>query len=66
MISLHNIRPQYITDEKGQKKSVILSISEFQELLEDIEDLATVAERRNEPAISHDAFVDELKGDGLI
>ncbi len=66
MISLDNIRPQYITDEKGEKKSVILSMSDFQGLLEDIEDLATVAERRNEQTISHEAFIAELKGDGLI
>ena len=36
MISLDNVYPQYITDEKGKKKSVILSISKFQELIEDI------------------------------
>jgi hypothetical protein len=34
--------------------------------LEDIEDLATVAERREEPTISHEALLAELKRDGLI
>lgn len=29
MIKLHNICPQYIIDEKGKKKSIILSISKF-------------------------------------
>ena len=43
MIRLDNVYPQYITDEKGKKKSVILSISKFQELIKDIEDLATAA-----------------------
>jgi len=57
MIRLDNVYPQYITDEKGKKKSVILSISKFQELIEDIEDLATVAERREEPTISHKKFI---------
>lgn len=66
MISLDNIRPQYITDDKGKKKSVILSLSEFKELIEDIEDLAVVAERRDEPTISHKKFLEELKNDGLI
>ena len=66
MIRLDNVRPQYITDEKGRKKSVVLSISKFQELIEDIEDLAAVAERRDEPKISHKSLLAELKNDGLI
>lgn len=66
MIRLDNISPQYITDEKGKKKSVILPISKFHELLEDIEDLATVAERRDEPTMSHEEFLAELRNDGLI
>lgn len=66
MIRLDNVSPQYITDEKGKKKSVILPISKFQELIEDIEDLAAVAERRDEPTMSHKKFLAELKDDGLI
>jgi len=66
MIKLDSVSPQYVTDEKGKKKSVILSISTFQELIEDIEDLAAVAERRDEPTISHQKFLAELKNDGLI
>ena len=45
---------------------MILPINEFQELLEDIEDLATIAERRDEPTISHQQLIKELKKDGLI
>jgi hypothetical protein len=66
MIRLDNISPQYITDENGKKKSIILSISKFQELIEDIEDLAAVAERRDEPTIPHKKLLAELKNDGLI
>ncbi len=66
MIKLDNVCHQYITDEKGKKKSVILSISKFQELIKDIEDLAAVAERRDEPRMSHKNFLAELKNDGLI
>jgi hypothetical protein len=66
MVELKNLHLQYITDETGEKTSVILPIVEFQELLEDIEDLATVAERREEPTISHEELVAELKRDGLL
>jgi len=65
-MKLKDINPQYITNDTGEKISVILPISEFQDLLEDIEDLATVAERRDEPTISHEQLITELKRDGLI
>lgn len=38
-----------MVDENGRKQSVVLSISEYQELLEDLEDLAVIAERKDEP-----------------
>jgi hypothetical protein len=65
-MKLKDLNPQYITNDSGEKISVILPIGEFQELLEDIEDLATVAERRDEPTISHEQLITELKRDGLI
>lgn len=57
---------QYITNQAGEKTAVILSISEFEELLEDLHDLASVAERRAEPTISHEELLAELKRDGVI
>ncbi|MSQ15458.1 MAG: hypothetical protein EXR50_06310 [Dehalococcoidia bacterium] len=44
------IKHQFIIDAKGKKKAVILSLKEFKELLEDLEDLTLIAERRGEPA----------------
>ena len=66
MIGLKELDPQYITNEAGEKISVVLPLAKFQELLEDIEDLAAIAERREEPTIPHDEFVKELKQDGII
>jgi len=57
---------QYVTNQSGEKTAVIVPIEEFEELLEDIEDLAAVAERRDEPTVSHDELLTELKRDGLI
>jgi hypothetical protein len=45
---------QYITDADGQKIGVILSIEEYEQLLEDLHDLALVAERRLENPVSLD------------
>lgn len=66
MLHLSELHPQYIMNEVGEKISVILPMAEFQALLEDIEDLAILAERREEPTISHEDLVAELKKDGLI
>ncbi|HEX8161880.1 MAG TPA: hypothetical protein VF538_08415 [Pyrinomonadaceae bacterium] len=57
---------QYVTNQDGEKTAVIVPFGEFQDLLEDIEDLAAVAERRDEPTISHEELLAELKRDGLL
>lgn len=66
MLKMNKIHPQYITNEEGLKTSVVIPIEEYEELMEDIEDLAAAAERREEPSISHENLIDELKNDGLI
>ena len=58
--------PEYVTDGMGHRKSVILPIGEYEQLLEDLEDLAAIAERRDEPAVSHETLLEELKADGLL
>ena len=55
-----NATPQYVIDAKGNKVSVILPLEDYQELLEDLEDLAAVAERRNEPTESFAHVLSEL------
>jgi len=57
---------QYLTNDSGQRTAVVLPISDYEKLLEDLEDLAVVAERRDEPAIPHEEFVAELKRDGFV
>ena len=66
MIDLSELRAQYITDESGERVSVILPMVDFKALMEDIEDLAAVAERRDESTVSHQQLLDELKQDGLL
>jgi hypothetical protein len=57
---------QYLTDEHGERTAVVLRLSEYEKLLEDLEDLAAVAERRDEPTIPHNQFIAELKQDGIL
>jgi len=39
---------QYVLDRKGRRKSVLLPLREYEDLLEDLHDLAVIAERRDE------------------
>ena len=43
---------QFVVDAKGRKKAVLLSFDQYQKLLQDLHDLAVVAERREEKSIS--------------
>ena len=60
------IHPQYVTDEHGEKLSVILPMDEFEQILEDVEDLAVALSRKEEKVTSHDDFLNELKRDGIV
>lgn len=66
MVQIRELQAQYITDESGNKTAVILPIGEFEELLEDLEDLAMQAERRDEPTLSFEEVKERLKRDGLL
>lgn len=60
------VQEQYVTDTKGKKLSVILSLERYQRLMEDLHDLAVVAERRNEQPISFVEMKRRLKKDGIL
>jgi PHD/YefM family antitoxin component YafN of YafNO toxin-antitoxin module len=66
MLKLKELNVQYITNEVGERSGVILSLEDFEALLEDLEDMAFVIERHHEPTISHEAMKAELKQDGLL
>jgi len=57
---------QYIVDENGRKTAVVIPMDEYEELLEDIHDLAVIAERIDEPTISLNELKKRLKADGLL
>ena len=66
MIGIRELQAKYIIDENGKKTAVILPIEEFEELIEDLRDLAVIAERRDEPTLSHEEVIAMLKRDGLL
>jgi hypothetical protein len=66
MLDFKDFKLQYITDKSGEQTAVILPIDFFRELMEDLEDLGAIAERRDEPTISHEELISNLKKNGLI
>jgi hypothetical protein len=42
----------FLVDEQGRKQSVVLLIRDYQQLLEDLADLALIVERKDEPTES--------------
>jgi hypothetical protein len=66
MPDLKELGVQYIVDENGDKSAVVLPIEQYYQLLEDLDDLAVLAERRNEPTIGHEQLIAELKQGGIL
>jgi len=56
---------QYLTNDKGRKQAVVLPIEEYERLLEDLDDLAVIAERRGEGTVSHAEIKRGVKRNGL-
>lgn len=59
-------QPQFIVNDAGERVSVILPIGDYEELLEDLEDLAAIADRKDGATLSHEQVMAELKADGLL
>ena len=60
------IKEQYITDENGQRVSVVLEIGAYQKLLEELEELESIraydqAKSRDDEAIPFEQAVEEIE-----
>jgi hypothetical protein len=60
------VKEQYIIDAAGNKTAIILSIEQYEQMLEDLHDLAIVAERRTEQPVSLANRQEWLKEDGIL
>ena len=52
---------EFVVDENGRKMAVVLPIEEYERLLEDLHDLAVLAERKDEKSISLEEVEKRLK-----
>jgi predicted transcriptional regulator len=65
-MEMKTMQEQYVVDTRGNKVSIILSLKRYQQLMEDLHDLAVVAERRYENPISLEEMKRRLKEDGIL
>lgn len=66
MLKTKNIKLRYIVDKNGTKKEVVLPIKYFNELLDDLEDLSVIAERKKDKVIKHVDVIRILKENALV
>jgi hypothetical protein len=59
-------RGRYVTDRKGKRTGVVLSLKRYSRLMEDLHDLAVVAERRDEKPVTADDMKKRLHKRGLL
>lgn len=60
------LQERYVVDTQGNKTAVILSLGRYEQLLEDLHDLAIVAERREEEPVSFEEMKRRLKENGRL
>ena len=51
---------RYVIDQAGEREAVILSMAEYDRLMEDLRDLALIAERRDDATVSLEDLKAEL------
>jgi hypothetical protein len=57
---MSNLHLQYVTDENGNRVSVLLPLEEFEALLEDMQDLQEALRLKDEPTVSWESVKAEL------
>ena len=59
-------KQQFLVDEGGRKTAIVLPLAKYRRLLEDMHDLAVIAERRQEEPIGLEEMKRRLKANGLL
>ena len=59
-------RGRYVTNRQGKRTGVVLSLKRYSRLMDDLHDLAVVAERRNEKPVTADEMKKRLHKRGRL
>lgn len=57
---------QFVVNAEGKKTGVLLSVKQYEKLLEDLHDLAVIAARRDEEPITLEEMKRRLQQDDLL
>lgn len=60
------VKEQYIVNPDGMKKAVVVPLSRYKKIMEDLHDLAVIVERRKEPSVKSADFMKKLRQDGIL
>ena len=60
------MKNKYLTNENGERTDVVIPLEEYEDLIEDLHDLAVIAERQDEPVVSFEEVKKRLRADGLL
>jgi PHD/YefM family antitoxin component YafN of YafNO toxin-antitoxin module len=60
------VQEQFVIDSRGKKTGVIIPLKQYEKLLEDLHDLAVIAERRGEEPVSFGEMQQRLKENGTV
>ncbi len=66
MLLAEKLHPQYLKTNNGKSPFVVLPTNEYEDLIDDLKDLAVIAERKNEETFSHSKLIQGLKTDGYL
>lgn len=60
------MKPQYITNEQGNKIAVVIALAEYERIIEKLEMLADIkaydrVKQRNEPSIPYDKAIKQIE-----
>ncbi|MBM4031288.1 MAG: hypothetical protein FJ291_05820 [Planctomycetes bacterium] len=59
-------KERFLVDTQGRRTGVVVPMRRYAALMEDLHDLAVVAERREEGTVSLEEMKRRLKRDGLL
>ena len=61
-----SLKGRYVTNRQGKRTGIVNSLKRYSRLMEDLHDLAVVAERRNEKSVAADEMKKRLHKRGLL
>lgn len=56
---------QFVVDEDGKRIAAVIPITKYEELMEDLEDLAAIASMKDEEFVPYEEVVQKLFPNGL-